>query len=102
MNLVPPPVSVRSAWFERLMRPVDASWLGALRIILGVLLAISMGRFLAYDWVERLLVAPTFYFKYWGFEWVEPLPPPLMHGLFWLLLLLALMTALGLAFRMAS
>ena len=70
----------RSGWLAWMTRPVDAAWLSTFRIILGLLLAVSMGRFLAYGWVDGLLVKPTFHFKYWGFEWVEPLPGPAMHA----------------------
>lgn len=96
----------RAKNLERLARallvPVDAAWLSALRIGLGVLLAISMARFLAYGWVDRLFVDPDFHFKYWGFHWIEPLPAPAMHGLFWLLLLASVTMALGLCFRLSA
>ncbi len=86
----------------RLVAPVDASWLAAFRVIYGVLLAVSMGRFLAYGWVESFFVEPHFHFKYWGFAWVEPLPGPLLHGLFALLLVLALCIAAGLFYRASA
>lgn len=92
----------RSGWLAWMTRPVDAAWLSTFRIIFGLLLAVSMGRFLAYGWVDNLLVKPTFHFKYWGFEWVEPLPGPAMHALFWVLLLAALAMAAGLAFRFSA
>jgi vitamin K-dependent gamma-carboxylase len=82
-----------------LWRPIDGAWLAAFRILYGLTLCVSMLRFVAYGWVERLFVAPSFRFKYWGFGWVEPLPGPFMHALFWALALLALAIALGLWFR---
>jgi vitamin K-dependent gamma-carboxylase len=85
-----------------LLRPVDGAWLAAFRILYGVTLCVSMLRFVAYGWVDRLFVAPSFHFKYWGFAWVAPLPGPHMHALFWGLALLALAIALGLWFRWAA
>ena len=93
---------VASRCLPALLRPIDAAWLSVFRIVFGLLLAVSMGRFLVYGWVDRLLVEPTFHFKYWGFEWVEALPGPGMHALFWLLLVAALATAAGLAFRVSA
>lgn len=85
-----------------LLRPVDVAWLAAYRILFGLALAISMERFLAYGWVDTLLVAPRFRFRYWGFAWVEPLSSGAMHALFWCLAALALATAAGLAFRLTA
>ncbi|MGD8861187.1 MAG: HTTM domain-containing protein [Myxococcales bacterium] len=83
-------------------RPVDAAWLAAFRVLYGSALCVSMLRFLLYGWVERLFVAPTFRFTYYGFEWVQPLPGPLMHALFWVLAVLAAMVASGAFFRVAA
>lgn len=83
-------------------RRVDVAWLCAFRILFGLALSISMLRFIAYGWIERLFVLPRFHFKYWGFSWVEPLPGPSMHLLFWVLAALALAMALGFAFRLTA
>jgi len=61
-----------------------------------------MLRFIAYGWIDDFFVTPKFHFKYWLFEWVEPLSSPLMHGLFWLLLLLSLCVAVGFWFRLSA
>ncbi|HEY6727864.1 MAG TPA: HTTM domain-containing protein [Polyangiaceae bacterium] len=93
---------VPRAWLAALGRPVDGAWLGAFRFLFGLLLAVSVLRFLAFGWVERLLVEPTFHFKYWGFEWVEALPGPAMRALFWVLFGAALATAVGFCFRLSA
>lgn len=87
---------------ERLMQPVDAAWLALYRVCFGVLMCISMLRFLAYGWIERFFQTPSFFFKYWGFEWVEPLPGVGMQLVFAGLALCAAATALGLCFRFAA
>jgi len=85
-----------------LLAPVDIAWLAAFRFLYGLALAVSMWRFIANGWIERFFVDPVFHFKYWGFEWVEPLSGPAMHGLFVVLVALALAMAVGLAFRLAA
>lgn len=94
--------SLPRARLARLARPTDGAWLAALRVLFGLTLCVSMLRFLVYGWVERFFVRPTFFFKYWGFEWVEPLPAELMRPLFALLALAALAVALGVAFRVCA
>src|SRR6056297_2383303 len=34
---------------------------------------VSMIRFAANGWIEKLYIEPTFFFSYYGFEWVQPL-----------------------------
>jgi vitamin K-dependent gamma-carboxylase len=86
----------------RLLAAVDASWLAALRILLGLTLCVSMLRFLANGWVDELFVEPTYFFKYWGFSWVQPLSGTGMHTLFAALALLGATMAAGLAFRLSA
>ncbi|MEY4515342.1 MAG: hypothetical protein RLZZ450_7464 [Pseudomonadota bacterium] len=85
-----------------LARPVDIAWLVAFRALFGLTLAVSMVRFLAYGWVDAYFVTPRFHFKYYGFAWVEPLPGPALHAVFWALLALALMVAAGALFRLSA
>ncbi|MBW2507184.1 MAG: HTTM domain-containing protein, partial [Deltaproteobacteria bacterium] len=59
---------------ERLLEPRDAASLAAFRFLFGAILSLSSLRFLSNGWVERFYVRPTFFFKYWGFEWVQVLP----------------------------
>ncbi|WP_437875020.1 HTTM domain-containing protein [Sorangium sp. So ce513] len=85
-----------------LARPVDIAWLAAFRALFGLTMCVSMARFIAYGWIDEFFVKPSFHFKYWGFAWVEPLPPAGMHALFWALAGLALSMALGFAFRLTA
>jgi len=98
------PTSDAGAHFSprALFRREDGAWLAAFRILYGVALAVSMERFLAYGWVDTLLVSPRFRFHYWGFSWVEPLSRSAMHGLFVVLAGLAVAVAAGVAFRITS
>jgi vitamin K-dependent gamma-carboxylase len=86
----------------RLLEPVSIEWLAAFRVLYGLALAFSLWRFIANGWVDRFFVEPAFHFKYYGFEWVEPLSGPAMHGLFVVLIGLALAVAAGFAFRLTA
>jgi len=99
-----PPRLVRAArqLGERLARPTDVGALVGFRVALGALVSISAIRFLVYGWVDELFVRPTFFFKYWGFAWVKPLSPALMHGVFVALAVLGGMLAAGLLYRFVA
>lgn len=49
--------------------------LAAFRVLFGTLMAVSMVRFWAMGWIEKLYLEPTFHFTYLGLEWVKPLGP---------------------------
>jgi vitamin K-dependent gamma-carboxylase len=100
--VIPTKLSRPSALLALLLRPVDAAWLAMFRVCYGLALAFSMWRFIAYGWVDDFFVRPKLFFKYWGFEWVQPLPAPWLHALFWGLFAAALCIAAGLLFRVAA
>ena len=82
--------------------PVDAASLAVFRIGIGVIVLAEIGRFFLHGWIRDHYLTPPFLFKYYGFEWVVPLPG---NGLFWLfgvMGLLALMVTLGLYYRIAA
>jgi len=61
-----------------------------------------MERFIAYGWVQELLAAPSFHFKYYGFHWVEPLPYEMLLLLFYVLSALGIAVAVGFCFRLSA
>jgi len=54
-------------------KPVEAAPLAVFRILFGILMLWSIIRFWSYGWIEKLYVIPKFHFKFYGFEWVQPL-----------------------------
>ena len=82
-----------------LAAPLPVGALVAFRVALGVLVSVSAVRFLAYGWVDDFFVKPSFYFTYWGFSWVRPLPAAGMHALFVALAILGACFAAGLFYR---
>ncbi|MBD3616616.1 MAG: HTTM domain-containing protein [Gracilimonas sp.] len=51
----------------------NAAPLAVFRIFFGILMLISIVRFAANGWIEKLYIEPDFFFSYYGFEWVQPL-----------------------------
>jgi len=94
--------ALAARWERVVLEPVDISFLVTFRVALGLLLAISMERFLAYGWVDSLLLEPTFRFKYFGFDWVEPLSRPYMFALFRAMVGLGCCVAAGFCFRASA
>lgn len=93
-------------WLARLRtwlaEPRDAAGLAAFRVAIGLIVCISPIRFLAYGWVDELFAKPSFFFKYTGFEWVEPLAPAAMRALFVAIAVLGAMYAAGAFFRIVA
>ena len=85
----------------RLGEPTDVAGLVMFRVLFGLLVATIALRALALGWVERALLRPTFFFKFWGFAWVEPWPAWGMHLHLALLALAGLFVAAGLCYRAA-
>jgi hypothetical protein len=83
-------------------RPADAcDSLAFARIALGLLLLLSLVRFVARGWVREFYIAPRYFFTYYGFEWVRPLPGWAMYAVFGGLLLAAALVALGAWYRIS-
>jgi hypothetical protein len=82
-------------------RPVDAAFLGAFRILFGVMMLYGVVRFAANGWIDEFFLQSKFHFKYWGFEWVRAWPAWGMYLHFAVMGLSALGVALGLFYRVA-
>ena len=91
-----------NAMLCRLVEPVEGASLAVFRILFGLLMFGGSIRFLYNGWVERFFVRPEFFFQYWGFSWVEVLPPDTMHAAFVCLAIASLFIALGLFYRVAT
>jgi hypothetical protein len=92
--------SPSQTWLAKLNGLVPSVSLAFFRISFGVLMAISLLRFVGKGWVADFYLKPRFYFPYYGFEWVKPLPAWAIYGLFILLILSAIGIALGLFYRL--
>ncbi|MBL0910988.1 MAG: HTTM domain-containing protein [Bacteroidia bacterium] len=80
-----------------------AAWtLAFFRLGFGLLMCLSLLRFAGKGWIYELYVLPKVYFPFYGFEWVKPLPEPLMYAAFGLLVLFSLGIALGFYYRFSA
>src|SRR5690349_9519061 len=98
----PRDMSRRARLLRALAAPVDAAGLHAFRIAFGVLICAGAVRFAARGWIRELYVDPPFHFHYWGFGWIEPLPPAGMVAAFVAIGVLGLLVASGRAYRPAT
>ncbi len=54
-------------------KTTKAASLAAFRILFGLLMLVSLIRFAALGWIDKLYISPNFFFKYTGFSWVHPI-----------------------------
>jgi hypothetical protein len=72
------------------------------RLLFGALAFFGTLRFLLKGWVQDLYIQPEFYFGFYGFEWVKPLPDLWMYLPFILMLLGSVGIALGWFYRFST
>ncbi|MFN4080222.1 MAG: HTTM domain-containing protein [Saprospiraceae bacterium] len=72
------------------------------RIVFGALMLGGVIRFAVLGWIEDHFVTTKVQFKYYGFEWVQLLPPAYMYGLHAAMGLGALGILLGYRYRLSA
>ena len=82
-------------------REVPIAPLITFRILFGALMMVGALRFMWSGWIERLYGEPVFFFKYYGFEWVQVFDVPGMYLLYGIVALSAGLVMLGLFYRAA-
>ena len=80
----------------------DIAPLVIFRILFGLLLFFSTARFMYKGWIYDLYVKPTYFFTYYGFDWVKPLGETGMNTLFILLLFSSLLISFGGLYKIAT
>lgn len=78
----------------------EAAPLAAFRIFFGLMMLASIIRFWWNGWIEKLYLEPTFFFSYYGFEWVKPVGN-YTYLLFIICGLAAIMITIGWRYRLA-
>jgi hypothetical protein len=61
--------------------PVSIAPLVSFRVVFGAVMVLSTLRFWWLGWIDDHFVSTHFTFKYFGFEWVQLLPPKAMYAL---------------------
>lgn len=88
---------------QRLFQPVDISSLILLRIVFGILgFADVLGTWIYYHLTVGAYDPGRLQFKYYGFEWVRPLPEPFMSLLLLSICACGLLVALGKWYRISA
>ncbi|MGJ8683312.1 MAG: HTTM domain-containing protein [Nonlabens sp.] len=90
-----------SKWDNWLFKQVDNSALVLFRMFFGLLLACEAFGHIALGAVDKHFLQPQFTFTFIGFEFLEPLPAPLMYGLFVLMGIAGLLVMVGYKYRAA-
>lgn len=88
-------------WFLEPERSVSGESAAVFRVAFGVVGFLIAARYLAYGWVDQLLVSPGRHFTYPGFAWVTPWPEPWMSIHIGVMGVAALCVALGWRYRFA-
>jgi hypothetical protein len=97
--------TMRKNLFDR----IGVSWRGdkhiaplvVFRMAFGAILLISTLRFVAKGWVYDFYIAPHFYFPFWGFEWIKPLPAIFMYLVFAGMALASFFILIGFLYRLS-
>ncbi|AFM06169.1 Vitamin K-dependent gamma-carboxylase [Bernardetia litoralis DSM 6794] len=85
-----------------LKEPISIAPLISFRILFGLLIFLSTLRFWYMGWIEKHYIQPVFHFKYFGFDWVEPLPALGMYAVHIILLLASLGVMFGFLYRLSA
>lgn len=72
------------------------------RVVFGLVMLVSVVRFWLLGWIEDQYISPVFHFKYYGFEWVEPLGATGMYAVFIAMGLSAVGIMLGAFYRLSA
>ncbi|MDA7662801.1 HTTM domain-containing protein [Pirellulaceae bacterium] len=94
-----PSIGSIGKWQNRLNQSVDVLPLVYFRLVFGFMMLVEVYRYFTHGWIQRYYISPEFLFKYYGFEWVQPLPGIGMYLHFLCMGVLAVLIMLGLWYR---
>ena len=83
-------------------KPILINPLITFRFLFGMLMAVGAIRFMLSDWIQKLYVEPTFFFKFYGFEWITVPSETGCYVLYLLVAISALGIALGAFYRLSA
>ncbi|UZR96930.1 HTTM domain-containing protein [Chondrinema litorale] len=78
-----------------LFKEVSIAPLAFFRVLFGAVMLWSILRFILNGWIYQQYIQPGFFFSYYGFEWVKPLPAFAMYLVFTVMAISAFMVMLG-------
>lgn len=89
-------------WRIYLDQPVSIAPLVTFRVVFGAMMVFSVVRFWGLGWIEDHFIHTQVTFKYFGFHWVQLLPPFWMYLLHALMLLGAIGITIGFWYRYSA
>ncbi|KOY85891.1 hypothetical protein AD998_06815 [bacterium 336/3] len=91
-------------WIQKIQEPTPIAPLLVFRIFFGAMMIFGTLRFMWLGWIEDHYIEPIFHFKYWGFEWIEPLSKTGLYVVHILMILgaLGVMFASKLLYRISA
>ncbi len=101
-EILPPLDNSKSPLVRFLFQPIPNDLLVYFRFTFGAIILWEVTRYFKYGWIQSKFVQPTFFFKYYGFEWVQPLSEMGMVWGFRLLGVAAFCLMIGFCYRIAT
>jgi hypothetical protein len=86
---------------SKMSEQIPAHSLAFFRVAFGLVMFYGVSRTIARGWVDTLFVKPQFFFTYYNFEFVKPLPEAGMYAFFAAMVLCALLVIIGWHYRFA-
>jgi len=83
-------------------QPISIAPLVIFRIIFGAIMFISVVRFAINGWISEFYIQPNYFFTYYGFDWLQPLPGWGMYIVFIVMALSALAIMTGFRYRLSA
>lgn len=85
-----------------LSQAIHIAPLASFRLVFGLVMFAGVLRFALKGWIYDLYIAPSYYFTYFGFDFVQPLGEFGMYAIFALMGISFLLVGLGKFYRIAS
>lgn len=83
-----------------LEKTTQAAPLAVFRVLFGFMMFLSILRFWANGWIDKLYIQPEFFFSYYGFDWIKPIGD-YTYLIFIICGIASLCVALGYKYRLA-
>lgn len=83
-------------------QPVSIKPLALFRILFGFMMLVSTIRFMYLGWIDYQFIDSNFHFKYYGFEWIQPLSRTGMYLIYSGMIISSVGIMLGYYYRIAS
>lgn len=84
-----------------LFKHIDNSALIIFRMFFGALIFLESFGAIATGWITRTLIEPQFTFSFIGFDWLQPLPGPLMYVYYAIMGIFGILVMIGYKYRLS-